>query len=300
MTEKISSKQLLFKFNYENGWGDTFLSIFDIVNCANYIKNNHPDIKLILYINDKYVSKNLQLVLNMGFFNSLFDEFKILEKHELFTYGSNETTYNDIKYLRLFSGRNEEFRDHTPGIFDVYTDINNYEYFKEINIPFIEFRFDNHDDRPKDFEVFNQDIVDNVNKFINENLSDGFESIYYRSTPPIDKERIIKFKNKLTNELDYDKKYFLCSNSSFVKHIFLDSTLKISLYRPIEKHDINHIPNGFVRYGVSGEDALFAVAELIILSKGNVTHYCGDMSWVSLFNWYSINIKKVKLNEIII
>ena len=101
-------------------------------------------------------------------------------------------------------------------------------------------------------------------------------------------------------KLDYNKKYFLCSNSSFVKEIFQETNLHILLFRTLEFHDSNHIPNGFVRYGLNISDALFAVEELLILSKGDIINYCGDMLWVSLFNWYAINIKKIKLNEIVI
>ena len=296
----MKSNTVLFKFNFENGWGDTFLSIFDIVNCANYIKNKYPEFKLICYFNDTYNANVLDHVLNLEFFESFFDEFKILKQHELFNNSLGRPTYNDVSYTRIYSGRNDDLFNHIPGIFDVYVTNEHYDYVQSLDIPFIEFTFNDYDDRAKDFDVFNKDIVDNVDKFVASNFPNGFESIYYRTVPPINEEKIIKFKDKLETELSRNTKYFLCSNTSLVKKLFLETDLDVTLYRTIENHNLSHIPNGFIRYGITLEDSLFAVAELLILSKGNMIHYCGDMSWVSLFNWYSTTIKKVKINEMIL
>jgi hypothetical protein len=71
------NNKILFKFSFENGWGDTFLSVFDIVNCVDFLKNQYPNFQFILLINDKYNVKTLEEVLNIDFFNEFFDEFKI-------------------------------------------------------------------------------------------------------------------------------------------------------------------------------------------------------------------------------
>jgi hypothetical protein len=276
------------------------LSIFDIVNCADYIKNNYPDFKLFFYINDRFNTNVLNEVLNINFFESFFSDFKILNSSKLFKNNFGISVFDNIHYKRLYSGRNELIFNNIPGIFDVFVPIEHYEYFQNLKIPFIDFTFDNNDDRVKDFDIFNKKIVNSVNKFVEDNYPNGFESIYYRVVPPINEKRILEFRNVLDKNLTRENKYFLCSNSSFVKRVFSETDLNIIHYKKIENHDLNFIPNGFVLQGLSLENALFAVAEMLILSKGNKIHYCGDMTWVSLFNWYSINIKKVKLNEIII
>ena len=65
------------------------------------------------------------------------------------------------------------------------------------------------------------------------------------------------------------------------------------MYRDLENHNPNLISNGFTRYGQTLEEALFVVGELLILSKSKNIYYSGDISFTSLFNWYSINIKKL-------
>jgi hypothetical protein len=85
-----------------------------------------------------------------------------------------------------------------------------------------------------------------------------------------------------------------------VKKIFSETNLDIKMYRDLENHNPNHISTGFVRFGQTIDEALYVVGELIILSKCKNIYYCGDMSYTSLFNWYPINIKKVKLTNIVI
>ena len=202
------NNKILFKFSFENGWGDTFLSVFDIVNCVDFLKNQYPNFQFILLINDKYNVKTLEEVLNINFFTEFFDEFKILNKDNLFVSINGLSTYGDIEYKRLYSGRNNDLFNDINGIFDVYVPTNNYDEVKNLNIPFIDFTFNDNDDRAKDFDVFNKNIVNNVNKFISDNFEGDFESIYYRSLPPLNSEKILNFKNSLVETLNPNKKYF--------------------------------------------------------------------------------------------
>jgi len=135
------NNKILFKFSFENGWGDTFLSVFDIVNCVDFLKNQYPNFQFILLINDKYNVKTLEEVLNIDFFNEFFDEFKILNKDNLFVSVNGFSTYGDIEYKRLYSGRNNDVFNDINGIFDVYVPTSNYDDVKNLNIPFIDFTF---------------------------------------------------------------------------------------------------------------------------------------------------------------
>lgn len=288
------NNKILFKFNYISGWGDTFLSIFDVVNCADFIKKNHPNYEIIFYINDHNNTKLLENVLNLEFFNNFFNEFKVLLPPYLFLDISGFCFYNNVKYKRIYSGRNTDVLNSISGIFDVFVPLEICETVENLKIPFVDFTFNDIDDRPKDFDVFNLDIVNSSNNFIKNNFDIDFESIYYRSLVPINQEKIFKFKELMDSVLSINKKYFMCSNSAFSKKIFSEGEFDIRFYRSLNDHDLNHTPDGFTR---SLTDALFAVAELIILSKSNHIYYSGDMPYISLFNWYPINIKKIKLTN---
>ena len=290
--------KILFKFSFENGWGDTFLSIFDIVNCADFIRKTYPDYELDLIINDESNVNTLDKVINLEFFNNLFNEFKILNTNNLFKNLNGYSNYNGVEYKRLYSGRNQDIFNSVNGIFDVFVPSNNYENVASLNIPFIDFTFNDVDDRPKDFDVFNKNIVTLVNNFISNNLDSDFESIYYRSLTTLNHDRIMKFRDEVSKNLDSNKKYFICSNANFVKKVFSELNLNIKMYRGLEDHNPNIIANGFTKGGQTIEEALFVVGELLILSKSKNIYYSGDISYTSLFNWYSINVKKVKLTNI--
>jgi hypothetical protein len=130
------------------------------------------------------------------------------------------------------------------------------------------------------------------------NFNNEFDSIYYRSLNPIDEKKMDWFVKKLEETIDINQTYFMCSNSSVVKKKLLESKIKIKLFRDLDNHDLHHVPNGFVYLGQSIDDAIFAVTELIILSRGKHIYYSGEVNNISLFNWYAINIKKVKLINI--
>jgi len=294
------SNKILFKFSFENGWGDTFLSIFDIVNCADFIRKTYPEYELELVINDESNVNTLDKVINIEFFNNLFNEFKILNTDNLFKNLNGFSNYNGVEYKRLYSGRNQEIFNSVNGIFDVFVPLKNYENVSSLNIPFINFTFNDIDDRPKDFDVFNKNIVTLVDDFISNNLDSDFESIYYRALTPLNYDRIMKFRDEVLKTLYPNKKYFICSNASFVKKVFSELNLNIKMYRDLENHNPNLISNGFTKGGQTLEEALFVVGELLILSKSKNIYYSGDISYTSLFNWYSINVKKVKLTNIII
>jgi hypothetical protein len=60
---------------------------------------------------------------------------KKLDKDNLFVSVNGLSTYGDIEYKRLYSGRNNDVFNNINGIFDVYIPKNNYEEVKNLNIP---------------------------------------------------------------------------------------------------------------------------------------------------------------------
>lgn len=275
-----------------NGWGDTFLCAFDILNCIDYIKNKYQDFQIIYTVNDVHNVKILQSVLNLNFLNYFVDEFEILTHPELIILTDGFTNYKNNKYKRIYSGRNDNTHNNIPGAFDVFVSEEHFDEINERNIPFIDFTFNDIDDRVKDFDFFNEDLVKNCDLFIKNNFNDNFESIYYRSLNPVNEYKMDLFIENLNKILDKNKSYFMCSNSSIIKKKLLDDNFKIKLFRDLNNHDDKHIPNGFSNLI---DDAIFAVTELMILSKCSVIYYYGEINNISLFNWYPTNVKKVKL-----
>lgn len=290
--------KIIFKFDFENGWGDTFLSIFDTLNCVDYLKKTYPNIEYYFIVNDNFGVNTLDKVVNVESLNSYFERFEIRFKGNFFRPTNGLVNFEGQEYKRIYSGRNPDVLNNTNGIFDVFVPTVKYEEFQSFNIPFLDFTFNDVDDRPKDFDVFSPTIIESVESFIRDNFENGYESIFYRCLPQLNEERVLRFRERLVSTLDPNKKYFICSNSHFVKEKFSETSLNLVMYRDLEKHNPNYIADGFTRFGQTVEEALFVVGEMILLSRGNHIYYGGDMSYRSLFNWYSINVKKVKITDI--
>jgi len=293
--------KIILQFMYANGWGDTFLSIFDILNFTDYIKKTHPEMEIIFQINNINNVNVLDKVLNIDFLNSYFHKFKILNTSELALPVNGIITYENETFKRIYSGRNPDPLNNIPGVFDVFVQDSDYEHVKNLNIPYLDFTFNDLDSRPKDFNIFNENIVTQANEFITNNFkNEDFYSIYYRALVPINESKLNNFKTEMMKILDSSKNYFICSNSGYAKKVFLELPYKIIPYRDLNNHDLNHIPNGFMGGDTAITDALFAVTELLLLSKSKHIYYSGDITSVSLFNWYSINIKNVELTSFLI
>jgi hypothetical protein len=76
----------------------------------------------------------------------------------------------------------------------------------------------------------------------------------------------------------------------------LNSKLNIKLFRDLDNHKPNHFPNGFT---YSYEDAYYPISEMLIMGESKFIHYSGEQSYVSLFNFYPLCVKGVKLKNYI-
>jgi hypothetical protein len=288
--------KFVFKSDFENGWGDTFIGIYDLVNLVDHIRTEHPNSEFTLLINNRHNSNGLNVALDVEFFEKHFNTFKILSSEDLVTLKDGMINYLGIDYRRLYSGNNYDPSNSSPGCLDVFILEEQFVSIKNLNISYESFKFNFSSKNVKDFSVYNKEIMESIERFISDNFKGEFESIYYRSsaTPQINKMEA--FILELVNTLDKDKEYFFCSNSALVKQMIMKTDLNIKLFRGMDNHEINHIPNGFVHHGNQKDvDTFFAVGEMVILGKSNVIHYDGEQSYPSLFNWYANVVKNVKL-----
>jgi len=292
-------KKIILTYCHYMGWGDSMISIYDILNCADYLKKKYSDISLTLIINDirnNDIENILSKILDLEFFNNFFTEFKIqiISFEEFNNYGN--VVFNGEKYKRIYSGRNSDLNNNTPGIYDVYVDYENFEEIGRLNIPFEKFTFNDDGNDVINFPIFNKEIMYNVDRFINENFKDGFLGICYRSqSNSINYDNLNEVKSKIESKFDTDKEYFLCSNSSECKKIIKDTKLNIKLYRDVNEHSKNHILDGISVGEQKIFDSICSVCEMIILSKSDKIFYSGEMGWVSYFTWYGRNVENKEL-----
>jgi hypothetical protein len=294
-------KKVILTYCHYQGWGDSMISIFDILNMTDYLKTHYTDFHITLLINDignLEVEKILNEILDLKFFENFFDEFRI-QVVSFSAFNNSGTVFLDNEiYKRIYSGRNEEVNNNTPGIFDFYVLQENYEEVKNLNLPLLDFTFDENDDRVKNFPIFKKEILERVDDFIAQNFENEFYSICYRSISPINYQNLNDVASTIKLKLNPNQEYFLCSNSAECKERIKDSGLKIKLIRDVSQHNKNEILNGLSISENKIFDAIHSVCEMIILSKSKKIYYSGELSWVSLFTWYAKNVGKVELKII--
>jgi hypothetical protein len=289
---------ILINFRFEFGWGDTFLNIYNCISLIEYIKQ-HTSLPIHFTINNKKESNALNVVLDLNYFNSICDTFKILNNKNSLNIVNGEVTYELKLFKRIYSLNNPDVNNSIPGGYDVFIEPKNQDYVKSLKIPFNEFKYGVTSKNVKDYPIYKQNLLADTSKFLNQD----FESIYYRCTgnyfgfsSDIIQAKTANFLSYLTTKLDKTKKYFFCSNSAIIKKLVLENVdLNIILFRDLDKHDINHMPNGF---SMLDEDAYFAVCEMLILGMSKRIHYSGEQTYISLFNFYPMSVKNVPLINI--
>ncbi len=285
-------KKIIFSYLHYMGWGDSLISLFDIINCAEYIKTNHSDIEITLVVNDcssKNISDIFPQVFDINFFNSFFDKFIIQEKqfHQFTT--NNKCELDNISYNRVYSGRNYDMTPNVPGIFDVFVNDDFNEEFKTLDIPFTKFTFnDDGSSIIKDFPIFNKNVLDIVDEYINKELVNGFKSIHYRisDTPsPNNFEKLQEIKKILKDKLSQEDTHFLLTNHGIPKKELMSVI-------PNHKDEMINGYNMSNRTVIS--DPVISMVELLIISRGDYIYTYGDYPWISYFTFYARNVKRVK------
>lgn len=286
-------KKIILSYCHYQGWGDSMVSLFDILNLTDYLKNKYEDLFVTLVINDIRnldVENVLNEVLDLNFIKSFFDEV-IIQKVIFDEFNNNGIcTFKGLKYERVYSGRNYDIKNNIPGIFDLYIEQEKVSEFEETAQDYLKFTFDEMESKEiKKYPIFNKKVIEYVDNFIKENFSDKFESICYRANNIMDNNKI----QNLIGKLNKRKKYFLSSNSSEIKKIISKSVPNVKMIRGFENENyhLSGFPIGESKYS----DAFYSVCELYMLGEGKKIYYEGELPWVSFFVWYGRNVCKVEL-----
>ncbi len=299
-------KKIIFSYLHYMGWGDSLISLFDIINCVDFIKQKYPDVEISLVVND-CASKNIKhifpQVFDIDYLNSFFNDVIIQEKNFDQFSVDNKLTFNDENFVRIFSGRNGDLTPNIPGIFDVYVNEEFTNKIKSLDIPFNDFVFNTYENEIiNDYPIFNNKIVKIVDDFVNTELKNDFISVHYRiGDAPSDDEygRIDSVKDILINKLSTNDSHFFLTNHGIVKQKLLPVIPNCKVFIDLESHSDDMI-NGYRpndRMGLN--DSIISIIELLIISKSKIIYTYSDYGWISYFTFYARKVKNVPYKEII-
>jgi hypothetical protein len=282
-------KKIILSYCHHQGWGDSMISIFDMLNLTDFLRKKYDDLYVTLVINDiddMDIQNVLDEVFDLNFFRNFFDEFVIQKKSfvDFNNFGCCE--FNGIQYNRIYSGRNNDVKNNIPGIYNLYVEKNVSHIFEPNIDDYNYFVYDEVENKNiKEFPIFNKKVIDHVNGFISENFDGKFESVCYRANSVFDENRI----NSLLNKLDKNKTYFLSSNSSLIKEKMSKEIPNAKMIRGFDKsYNLSGCSNSY-------DDAFYSVCELYTLGESEVIYYGGELPWISLFVWYARNVRKVEI-----
>jgi hypothetical protein len=288
------------------GWGDSLISLFDILNCSDYIKKHYPDVEISLIINDcasKNINNIFPQVFDVDFFKSFFNDILIQEKNFINFSNDNKMKFNNENFIRIFSGRNGDLNPNIPGIFDTYVNEEFVDDIKLLNIPFNDFVFNSHENEIiNDYPIFNEKIIKIVDDFVNTELKNDFISVHYRiGDAPSDDEfgRIDSVKDILSDKLSKNDSHFFLTNHGIVKQKLLSVIPNCKVFIDSESHSDEMI-NGYRpndRMGLN--DSIISIIELLIISKSKIIYTYSDYGWISYFTFYARKVKNVPYKEII-
>lgn len=298
-------KKIVFSYLHYMGWGDTLISLFDILNCTDYIKQKHPDIEITLIINDcasKNINEIFPQVFDVDFFKSFFNNVVIQEKNFHQFSNDNRIIFDNENFIRIFSGRNGDLIPNIPGIFDVYVNDEFSDDVINLNIPFSDFTFNSHENEIiKDYPIFNKKIVKIVNDYVNNELNNDFISIHYRiGDAPSDDEynRIDSIKNILNNKLSKNDSHFFLTNHGIVKQKLLSIIPNCKVFVDSESHSDEMINGYRLNQRMGLNDSIISIIELLIISKSSMIYTYTDYNWISYFTFYARKVKNVPYKDI--
>lgn len=295
------NNNFLFSADYGMGIGDFLVKLYAISHLNLYIKQNIPNTRTIFII-EEYNTRILSSILNLNFFINFFDEFYIqnIDGQYLSGLGKNTINYKGKKYTKSYSAIND-VHNNQKGYWETYAadgdDVSNIAYsnfdYRDPSTrksePIPDFNLPLFLDK---FFIFARDFRSNAFG------SSVFECVYYKCIGgELDLKHLNDFIEKMKKNFAGNmNKVFLTSNSEKAKNI-----IKTHIPNSITYKSINiHAPDG---YGTacSDESRIYdLITEMIIMSYAELIHYCGNYSYISLFNYYPHMVKRIPLINYII
>lgn len=287
--------KILFSTDYGMGIGDFIVKIYAICHLNKFLKENFQ--YHTIFVIEEYQTNILTKLLNIPFFNQYFDEFYIqkYQNNIVNNLPHNNITFNNESYYKKYSAINDYTKNDNRGYWEIYSNSPD-----SLAIDYMKFDYRDPSSRKSepipdfDLRIFNNNILDQVKTFIDKNLNEPFDCIYYRYLYNIDQNHLESKVQKIKTGLDSNKPIFLTANSEQIKKYITNNLInKCITYKNINLN----ITDGV---GIATNDenrAIDLAAEMIIMACADKIHYAGNHQYISLFNYYAHMVKRVPLIE---
>ena len=289
--------KLLIQLHFQNGLGNLYTAVVQLLHFANYYK------KLGYKCNFIFASKNTHGKNGWGLDKINIEEIFDMDAFDVFDTVTNvEFSIMDKEYIgyTFYGGGSPS------GVWwDVFFSENVDNFYQLSYVNHDGHIFSNRDFIPEKIPQFNKKIIDRVKNFEEENM-DVNESIQLRLFGFGDSENynpnLIELYDTIYEKLsNREKKYFLTSScvSCLGKLLklpnvkIIDSRLKNEYYG-----DTDNFYNRESRINFLYNN----IAEMVLISKTNTVYYKTVLSWTSTFLYYAFvnnpNIKILKINDL--
>jgi len=292
--------KIILNSRQEDGLGDVMSTIMSTTGFINYLKNNHPEIKVEYYINDNYNLNQLSKILDIDYFNTITDKFEILPQTNIIKHLGGYTIHENIRYERYYSVCNfHGVESNVPGKFDVFVLKEDIDKINKLNLPFESFNWGCLSQADY-YPIFKKEIVNEAENFVKNNFLNGFEVIRWRWTHCLSEcnaeNQTNMFKayiNYLENKLDLSKTYFFSTNYRRFKDIVNKSKINVKFYWDLDSHSVDNTPVGPLLFDTDCSETIITLTEILIISMSDKIHYSACNMGCSLFNWVAVCAKKV-------
>ena len=275
------------------GIGDFLVKLYAICHLNKFIKDKYNC--YTIFIIEEYQTNILNQIINIDFFKEYFNEFYIQYNYDSIAHniGNQNVNFDNQMYFKKYSAINT-IDSNRRGYWEIYANIED-----NLDIDYINFDYRDPSSRNSkpipdyNLPIFRSDIVKKAEEFVQNNLKNNFDCIFYRALGELDKNHISKFINNLKGLTD--QTFFITSNSQqAIKDII--NNITINNNKVITYNNLNH--QTIDGYGTAKSDEsriLDLVTEMIIMSYANKIHYGGNHSYISLFNYYAHLVKQIPL-----
>jgi hypothetical protein len=291
---------LKFTQHYNMGVGEQLWCSMMVLNTILHIKEKYPEIQTSFNILPS-VTEVIEIIPEI--YDT--DYIKSITEFDV-SWGETELQGNGDgdRFIRILSSRNFDMMPGIHGAYSIYTSKKHLSYITSLDLKLEEFEHAVLDDikRPYvEIPIFNKKLVQQATDFKNAELLNEFETIFYRAEVPSNMKFMKEVISELENTIDLSKTYFVCSNSAYFKKEILDSKIKTKMFRGLDKHPLEHIPNGLSLGKNAVSDSIMVIVEMLITNYSKYVYYATERfgAYNSLFLWYPEKICNVPNKQIL-